>query len=377
MTWDSRKISDWLLAEGVNQPALRDLTRELGDQLHAVGAPVSRIRLAMRTVHPLVAAFSAIWERDSGPVETRENTHGLETRSAYHGSPMAYISQNHASFRSDLTALPPDAHIALQELRDAGGTDYYGVPLRIGDHLSGILVVVSDFPSGFSTCDIAGLDLVAQALAPLTEIHRLNLLSAAVADTYLGQRTGKHVLGGEITRGHVERIEAAILISDMRGWTALNATHPADKVVAIANTYFEIMDEAIVSQGGEILKLMGDGVLAIFPAGDNGDTACERAFSAARTALTAGVQTDLRFGIGLHKGTVQYGNVGSDTRLDFTVLGQAVNIAARIEALCEETGRPLLMSPGISDALAAPVAKVGDFVLKGLKHPMAIFAPQD
>ncbi|MGR3679721.1 MAG: adenylate/guanylate cyclase domain-containing protein [Paracoccaceae bacterium] len=329
--------------------------------------------MAFRTVHPLLAAISVSWERDAES-KMQTSAHGLSQTSVYSGSPMAIISQTRCSLRKDLTTVTSADHSAFQEHHTAGATDYYGLPLLYGeDHLAGILIIVSDKPGGLSEEEIAGFDAIARMLAPLSEVYRLRTLSTAVSTAYLGERSAQRVLGGQITRGHIERLNAAILISDIRGWTSMNTRLPAEEAVEKANGYFDLMAKCIDAHQGEILKFLGDGILAIFPADEDTTLACRNAMSAAQLALVEGDALDLNFGIGLHVGEVMYGNIGAETRLDFTVLGQAVNVAARVESMCKELKRTLLMSAELAARLDVPTQDLGAFPLKGLEHPTNIF----
>ncbi len=375
MNWKLNKVIDWLLSEGRMLPDLDHIVEALGSAMLEAGAPVWRIRLAIRTVHPLVTALSVAWERDSEQIDSVAATHGLDQRQEYIGSPIARIAQTSRPLRQSLVELTSDDHVAFHELRERGATDYYGMPLRFIGEGGGVLIFVSDRAEGFNDEDIAGFDTIGAAITAIVEVHRLRNLSMAVAEAYLGPRTGRRVVGGQITRGDIDRIEAAILISDIRDWTGLNARMPVAETVELANRYFEVIDKAVSENGGEILKFLGDGVLAIFPADPDMRSACHRALTAARSALKAAPSTDLKYGVGLHCGSVLYGNIGSEARLDFTVLGQAVNIAARIEALCGETGQPALYSGEFAGMVDADHLPLGQYSLKGLDRPAQIFAP--
>ncbi|WP_353341615.1 adenylate/guanylate cyclase domain-containing protein [Pelagimonas sp. KU-00592-HH] len=373
MTWNHETVTGWLLREGPALPNLEAVTYALADKLVEAGLPLWRFRLAMRTTHPLVTAISTIWERETGPQDVFVSPHGLEQRSAFAGSPMQQITATRAPLHRDLSTLTTDDHLAFHELRERGATDYFGLPLVYGDHMSGIMIAVTDDPEGFSENDCAGLSEVSRIVSPLVEVRRLTVLSRAVASAYLGPSTGQRVLGGDITRGQVDRLDAAILMSDLRGWTRLNAERPVEEAVEIANAYFEILDTAVREHDGEILKFMGDGVLAVFPVSESAEAAARSATETARKALSQ--QTDeIQFGIGLHIGNVLYGNTGSERRLDFTVMGNAVNLAARIEALCGQVGLPLLMSPEFADLVEGKTRLVGAFDLKGLTQPIDIFS---
>lgn len=374
---NSQAHVDWILGEGRMQ-GLQHLVTGLGARLRADGFPIMRLRAGIRTTHPLTAALSYIWESEGGQNIQRAASQGLETRSTYIGSPLEIIARTGAPLRRRLTgALGPDDHSVLHELKANGGTDYYGLPLFFATGSGGIIAVVSDAPEGFSDADIALIDALCPALSTVAEIYSNRHLATAIATSYLGQRTGQRVLDGQITRGDIETLEAAILFSDIRGWTALNATRPAAETLAIANRYFEVISEAVDGCDGEILKFMGDGVLALFPGDAGRREACRSAVSAASKALSLARETELPvpFGIGIHYGEVLYGNVGAHSRIDFTVLGQSVNTAARIEALTAQSGHPVLVSDAVADSADVDMDHVGTEMLKGLSAPMAVYAP--
>jgi len=371
--WQPRAITAWLLEEGRLLADLDELVRQLGNVMLASGAPLWRLRLSMRTLHPLITAVTSVWERDDRSTSHIETPHGLESRSDYFGSPFEIIARTRAPLRVQLSgALSDTDHAVLHDLKARGGTDYIGLPMRFSDGAAAIVVFNADRTEGFSDQDIAGFTEIASALAPIVEVFSSKRVSLAVAEAYLGQRTGQRVLNGQITRGHIENITAAILVSDIRDWTGLNNRLAAETALALANRYFEVIAEAVESNGGEILKFIGDGVLAIFPTGDetlNAGAVCGRALAAARHALRAAREADppleLDFGMGMHFGEVLYGNIGSQSRIDFTVLGQAVNSAARIEGLCGKLGQPVLFSQAFADHLSEPVVVVAEERLKG------------
>jgi adenylate cyclase len=373
--WDPEPILRWVLAEGRLLPTLDALVAELGPHLSAAGAPVWRMRISLRTVHPLVTAFGGLWERDTGAIAMNNVPHGLESRASYIGSPMERLSRTGGPLRLKLSEpLDEDDHPVLHDLKARGATDYYGLRLDFKDMGGAVFVLTADTPEGFSDHDLRGFRRLGEALAPVAQVYQLQHIAHAVSQTYLGPRAGLSVLEGRITRGHIETIRAAILISDLRGWTAINTRLPPEDTLALANRYFEAVDEAVSAQGGEILKLMGDGVLAIFPGEDAGQ-ACTQALAAAQAALSRTGEIGCAFGVGPHYGQVLYGNIGARTRLDFTVLGAAVNLAARLEALCGELDRPLIASQAVAAALGWDHAPLALRRLKGLDAPQAAFAP--
>lgn len=381
LSWNPRQIRDWLLAEGRFSEDLHALTQELGNQLLAAGAPVWRLRVAMRTLHPLMTAIGSAWEREPGGEERVQAAHGLELRSSYIGSPMQLITTGKQPFRRRLTGeLGDEDHRILHELKVRGATDYLGLPLRFSDDAGAVFVVTSDMDRGFSNADVAAFERVGAALAPIVEVFRFRETSVAIAEAYLGQRTGRRVLDGKITRGDIEHIQAAILVSDIRDWTGLNMRLPAEEALAYANRYFEVIAEAVEANSGEILKFLGDGVLAVFPIEEPNackQDVCINALTAANSALRLAEELqpplELDFGIGLHFGEVLYGNIGSPSRIDFTVLGPAVNLAARLEGQCRHLNRRILLSKDVADCLPFAVEELAAVNLKGIGGVMKIF----
>ncbi|WP_108881151.1 adenylate/guanylate cyclase domain-containing protein [Anderseniella sp. Alg231-50] len=368
--WQSGPIIRWLLDEGRLLADVDETVSHLGQKLQASGAPLWRLRLSMRTLHPLIAALSSVWEKDAERTERIETPHGLEGRSGYIGSPLEIINRTGTAFRKRLAGeLTSSDHGVLHDLKARGGTDYFGLPVRYSNGTVANLVFTSDTAGGFTGTDIEKFSEIAAVLAPIAEVFSTKRISLAVAEAYLGPRTGRRVLDGQITRGHIDSINAAIMVSDIRDWTGLSSRMAAGDALALANEYFEIIARAVEANGGEILKLIGDGVLAIFPSDEQDETsrtACRNALSAARQALQSTDRpADLRFGIGLHFGEVLYGNIGSTTRIDFTVLGQAVNITARIEGFCGPLEVPLLFSREFAGQTGESARVVATETLKG------------
>lgn len=384
-TWVSRPIIEWLLGTGRFSDDLNELVRKLGEKMLESGAPIWRVRLSMRTLHPLVAAVSSVWERDSQRIQQIDATHGMEGRSGYKNSPLEVIGRTEAPLRKRLAGeLTNSDHDVFHELKARGGTDYFGLPLRFSDKTPASLVFTSDAPAGFSESDIEHFTVIGDVLAPIAEVFSTHRVSLSVAEAYLGPRTGQRVLSGQITRGDIETISAAIFISDIRDWTGLNNKVGPENALALVNRYFEIIGEAVDSNGGEILKFLGDGVLAIFPT--NAETpdpedVCAMALLAARQALRdikqAKPPLDIEIGIGIHFGEVLYGNTGSSKRIDFTVMGQSVNTAARIEGLCSRFGSPILFSESFANRISKPTKFVAEEVLKGEVTPSKFFTVSD
>ncbi len=381
-SWDADATVDWLLKEGRLLATVDDVTHQLGQRLLDAGAPLWRLRLSMRTLHPLVAASTSIWERDEKFIPPVQTSHGVELRSEYIGSPFQAIGNTRSSFRRRLEApLSDSEHNVLHEIKARGGTDYFGLPLEFTEGAMAILACSTDRKGGFSDADLSEFRKVAAVLAPIAEVFSEKKVSSAVANAYLGARTGQRVLSGQITRGNVEKIKAAIMISDIRDWTGLNTRCSGEAALAMANRYFEIVADAVEQNGGELLKFIGDSVLAIFPLEGDSDGAadvCASALQAAQQAVDVARHLEpplgLEFGIGIHFGEVFYGNIGSSTRIDFTVMGQAVNTTARMESLCRKYNRPILFSEDFASQLSQSTVQVAEETLKGYDTPFRILA---
>jgi len=400
-SWPLEPVIDWLFDEGRFLPAIETLTEQLGERLLAVGAPVSRLRISVRILHPLMAALSAVWQRGGAAPTAIRTAHGLEQRSGFLGSPLAEVARTGLPFRRRLLdGLSPDDHAVLHEIAAGGATDYTVLPLRFSSGLAASLAIATDRASGFDDRDLAQLHRLARLLAPIAEARVSLRLSETLADTYIGPRSGRRVLEGRIHRGDIETIRAAIWFSDIRGWSRIANERPAEEAVAIANAYFDRVDRAVRDYGGEVLKLIGDAVLAIFPVGDAADgerNACRAALEAARAALVpiavasqapplpnrpneaakpapaAQPIPAFEFGIGLHLGEVVYGNVGSETRLDFTVMGRAVNFAARIEKLTRGLGVPIVCSAALARASGLELNDLGTHPVAGWDEKVRVF----
>jgi adenylate cyclase len=225
------------------------------------------------------------------------------------------------------------------------------------------------------------LEAVVPALRSAAELKLLRLAETTLLATYLGAATGQRILAGHVQRGDVETLEAALMICDLRGFTDLSNRHHAERTLELLNIYFDQIVPAITDAGGEIMKFMGDAVLAYFRHEGGAVASCTAAFDAAGIALTRlasaskDAGTDLRVGIALHYGKVSYGNIGSGTRLDFTVIGRDVNLVSRIQSVCALSGRSLLMSEQFAALFAAshPVS-IGRHELKGFEAPVELFA---
>jgi adenylate cyclase len=326
-----------------------------------------------------------LWTAASG-VTTSEALFDVVETDEYRASPFAVVYQTkkplHHRFVTDGC---PDIAV-LQELIADGATDYVAFPLRFSDGTTHVATWSTRQPAGFTPDQFAALEQVIAPLARVAEIRAFRRTAGNLIDTYVGHQTGERILAGKIRRGHVETLRAAIWLSDMRGFTATAERLPPQALVDLLNQYFDCQVPAIARHGGEVLKFMGDGLLAIFPlAADGSDMAqvCARALAGAREAAArvadlgsrrvAMRDSAIRFGLALHVGQVMYGNIGGGSRLDFTCVGPAVNLAARLEKLTARLQRTVIASAEFAAQLPQQFITVGEFAVAGFAASQTVF----
>ncbi|HEX4768274.1 MAG TPA: adenylate/guanylate cyclase domain-containing protein [Lichenihabitans sp.] len=384
--WPRRRtaILDWLVGETRGERFLDNILVACCERLRQAGVPVGRATLHLRTDHPQWLGARILWRTGMADAEIRPTDYGVIDTDQFRVSPISAILAGADAIRERLDGSDDgDAYPVLDDLRRDGLTDYVVWPL---DHTLGKRHVISfaaDRPGGFSDEDLSLLADLLPALALVTEIRLKNRLARTLLETYVGPHASEHILSGSTRRGSGVTVGAAILICDLRGFTAISELWPRDDVIALLNDYFDAMSTPIERHGGEILKFIGDGLLAIFPLSE--PEACEnllRAVAEARNAM-ASLNRDratrglgaLGYGIGVHAGDVMYGNIGSRARLDFTVIGPAVNVAARLESLTKQVGRDALFSRDFVARLERPGAlgHVGTFPLHGVGAPVEVF----
>lgn len=378
-------ISRWLIGQARLSLDPVALIRGFCERLIGQGVPLWRLRAGQRLANPLASAWGVIWTRDgSGTHEYLVPRTTLST-GAYYGSPFQHVVERRQSFRRRLQDLDPERdHEVLHEMAAAGGTDYLAVPLEYGDGSVQGLSLVSDGEGGFADAHLALIEDLRQPLAAALEPTAMRRSTASLLRTFLGEGPADAVLAGAIRRGDRRHIEAAILFCDLRGFTTLSERLSEANLFAALDRYFEAVVEAVRGAGGDVLKFLGDGILAIFPIETAGGraAACGAALQAveqAREGLAgalAGDGSPLAFVATLHVGEVAYGNIGSPERLDFTVLGPAVNLVSRLEELAKQLDQSLLCSAAFASALDIPLAPLGRFPLRGVAEPQEVFAPQ-
>jgi adenylate cyclase len=378
------KIARWLIGEARLTATPLELIDGLCRRLVERGVPLWRLRAGQRLANPLASAWGVIWTRDGSGTHEYLVPRATLATGAYYGSPFQYVVEGRQTFRRRLLDLDPERdHEVLHEMAAAGGTDYLAVPLEYGDGSVQGLSLVSDGAAGFADWHLELIERLRQPLAAALEPTAMRRSSASLLRTFLGDGPADAVLAGAIRRGDRRHIEAAILFSDLRGFTAMTERLGEADLFAALDRYFEAVVEAVRGAGGDVLKFLGDGVLAIFPVATAGSraAACAAALGAIERArqdlagAAAGDGAPLAFTAALHVGQVVYGNIGSPDRLDFTVLGPAVNLVSRLEGLAKQLGRPALCSAAFAREVETPLAALGRFPMKGVAEPQEVFAP--
>src|SRR5215472_11737560 len=338
------QIDNWLLRQGPNIESIIEMFDELCWRLVGDGLPLWRATLHMGTLHPQIRSLGARWLRELKVVEEYRILRGSEATGEYLHSPIRATTERGTPFRRTLTEDTPEYPL-LSKLRKSGATDYLAFALNRSLRSFPVVTWATDRPGGYDDADIAILEDINPALAAIVETRAVRRITENLLDTYLGPQAGRRVLAGQIHRAEGEQLRAVIMMTDMRGFTALSDRLPGEEVIGLLDDYFDAIVTPVEARNGETLKFMGDGLLAIFPAADDDDfsEASVQALEASLEGLERlGVvnrarrkadQPEVRIGIGLHLGEVIFGNVGASDRLDFTVIGPAVNLASRIEGL--------------------------------------------
>ena len=300
-------------------------------------------------------------------------------------SPLRVLFAGEGPLRYRLDGDEPLPFPVLDELRARGLTDYVGLSLRFSDGQHQALSLAADDKRGFADDDLRLFDELAPLLALGLELHETRRVARTLLDTYVGERAGRRVLEGRIRRGDIELIDSVLVSCDLRGFTALSLDVGPEITVAALNGYFDRVCGPIAEAGGEILKFIGDGLLAAFPIDDPAqlESICNGALAAARRALADLLALDhpdvprrhlpLRAGAALHVGQVAFGNIGSRSRLDFTVIGPAVDLASRLAGFCSRLDRDLLVSSTSARHVPAGAISLGTHALRGLPEPVEIF----
>jgi adenylate cyclase len=376
-------VIDWLVEGAAPARLPQDVLLHLAHRLLDAGLPVVRIAAFVRTLHPNVLGRSFLWQEKTDAVEVNSAAYDLLDSEQFLKSPIRLVFLEHEEVRRRIgdPDCPMDFPI-LADLRAEGVTDFVALPLRFVNGEVHAASFATRAPGGFGDAGMAALRRVTTALARIAEIYAHLRKARNVLDAYLGEQTGEKVLAGQIQRGDGEEIRAVIWFCDLRDSTPLADSMSRQAFLALLNQYFECVLGPVQERKGEILRFIGDAALAIFPIGSEpAAVACAKALEAAKDSiarmakLNATRAAPLRFGIGLHLGLVLYGNIGTPTRIEFTVIGAAANEAARIEGLCKTLNVELAVSEQVARHLSAPLRSLGHHQLRGVGAPVEVFTP--
>lgn len=391
----SNPFVPWLLHDGWRSSSIPDTLADVANMLRAAGVRLWRLKLFIRTLNPQLYGKYYAWQLGEDEVAESQATHKGMLSEAYLHSPFATIINGEGGIRRKLEG--PGQKLDYPDLHDLvaeGATDYVALPMRFSDAQINILSLVSNEPGGFKTSELGYLYEILPHLARLIEAHAQRESALTLLQTYLGRNAGQSVLNGQVKRGDGEDLDAIIWFSDLRNSTRMADSMDRSTYLNGLDQYFDCVAGSVVAAGGEVLKFIGDAVLAIFPINVSSDVssdcsngglqaACAQTITALRMAdrkLASVNQSrrveglpELQFGTGLHRGNITYGNVGAETRLDFTVIGPAVNEASRIEGLCKKLGQSVVTSRAFAEGLAILPPSLGEFELSGVKNKWELF----
>jgi adenylate cyclase len=379
-------VVDWLTNGTRDERFIDNIFAELCIRLQQAGIPVKRASLHVLIHHPQWLGARIMWADGMREAEIARVDYDVRERSEYIGSPANEIHDGAIEVRENFErdASLGRQHAVYDEMRAKGLTDYVAWPMYHTLGKRHLVTFATDRPGGFDDAHLACLLRLLPVLALVSEIRVKNRLARTLLETYVGSHASELILAGATRRGSGTTVRAAIMICDLRDFTKISDNWPRDDVIDLLNSYFDAMSEPIAKHGGEILKFIGDGLLAIFPLSQ--PSACAdllHAVTEARRAMLALNENNsdtgrapLNYGIGVHVGDVMYGNIGSRTRLDFTVIGPAVNMASRLEALTKQLGRTVLLSRAFADLVgnAFDLERVGEYPVRGFSDPIELFA---
>ena len=386
------RIVAWLVDGARPMRPPQDIAKVICDGLLAAGVEIERGMIYIATLHPNVLGRRFVWLRGADKVQVDVANLSLETNPAFYNSPTTESMRTGRTIRVKLEDPPqPGEFEVYQKFRDDGYTDYLCQPLPFINGENHVMTWTTKRKGGFTRAEIGAMKAVRTPLARVAEVYALRRTATNLLDTYVGHSAGEKILAGRIRRGDTESIHAAILTADLRGFTAMADTMPGPDLIALLNEFVGLLVAPIREHGGEVLKFMGDGLLAIFPTAENRSEydVCYAAVEAARgarlglAAFNRGREergeAPLHTVVAMHVGDVLYGNIGGIDRLDFTTIGPAINMAARLEALAKQLDRKFVVSSAVArHAPPGRLISLGQHQLRGFRTAEEVFGlPED
>jgi adenylate cyclase len=383
-----QNLIDWLIDGARSAAVPTRMMSETCERLVRAGIPLWRVSVFLRMLNPDIFGRSFVWRPGAEVVVTAADF-DVQDSPEFKRSPLAILYEKEQEVRYRLDDTESKRFPFFDDMRAEGVTDYIALPLLFTDGSVHASSWTTRQAGGFSDGQLDALRALVTPLARIIEIINLRRMAVTLLDTYVGNRAGERILGGQIRRGHTETMQAAIWLSDLRGFTALSDRLPAETVVDILNGYFDCQVSSIRTHGGEVLKFMGDGLLAVFPIDEYvGDIrqVCSHVLEAARESRASveamhypiGKTVErFRFGVALHVGQILYGNIGGGNRLDFTCIGPAVNLAARLEKIAGRLSRTIVASEGFAGICAGGWADLGEFPIAGFARAERVYGLVD
>jgi adenylate cyclase len=376
-------LRDWLEMTASRMEDANEVLTGFLLKLIDIGVPIDRAASAIEALHSEYAGIGRFWTREEGTI-VRYLPHGDRREAVYQQSPFAHVSRTGEWLFLDLDETPDTLFAIVPELKQAGYRHYITIPIQFTNGAQNAISFSTRAPEGFDARSLTILRLILPSFSLVTELRATSNRLDEVLRIYVGDDPHRAILGGTIQRGQVTRIRSAILFADMREYTRISSTLSPESAVELLNNYFDCLVPPIEDEGGEVLKYLGDGLLAIVrDKGDDTGGAAQSALSAATKALrrVEAANNEGRFpvpidvGIALHHGDAAYGNVGSGRRLDFTVIGRDVNLASRIADLNKTLSEPLLMSKPFVEHLWGNPSPLGAHHVQGFEEPIEVYRP--
>jgi adenylate cyclase len=385
-------IEHWLLHESSIESELLLFVESFIWRLVVAGIPLDRFTLHMGTLHPQLIGFAWNWKSDDKLVDEVKVADAAALSQSFLRNPLHRVREHGETIRRSPHAPgAAEEFPILGELAADGVVDYIAFPLSSAG-IRNMMTIATKRAPGFSGAELKQLEHLLRLFALHVERYSALRISGNALDAYLGTSAAAKVRAGSIKRGSGDAVHAVIWVSDLRGFTQLSdRLQPAD-IIVLLNAYFEVMAGAVLAHGGEVLKFIGDGLLAVFPFETDGAAAqaARAALHAAQRAIRgldalnaepppqlAGIEgwRPLRAGIALHEGEVFFGNIGAPDRLDFTVIGAAVNEASRVEALQKTLKRDILITEAVARHLDGGLDHLGQHQVRGVSAPISIYSP--
>ncbi|MGF1455762.1 MAG: adenylate/guanylate cyclase domain-containing protein [Alphaproteobacteria bacterium] len=388
----SLSTAEWLARHGGRRQTASDILSGACEGLRRQGVPVTRVTCTLEEVHPQIEGIGLRWTQTEGVSEVVFGYQEGPGTEDYLHSPIKVIDDGADAIRRPLHRNDCALDFpVLAELRNEGATDYLATALVFSDGTRNFISWVTHEPGGFSSDQLAEIDALSPLLALRLEIERSHTMTHTLLRTYLGNAAADRVIKGTIRRFQCEALNAIILYCDLRDFTAMADGLPPDDTIRALCLYYEAVAEPIQYFNGDIIKIIGDGLLAIFPVPKDappaqmdhvacGANAAVRRALAALEAIPSDVLPEgidhLRAGFALHAGEIVFGNVGSQDRLDFTAIGTAVNEVVRVEALTKSLGFPVLTTSAFAGLeCTVQLESVGFHHLRGVREPKELFRP--